>query len=57
MTVTYLVSCSDCAFEQEHEEVSLETIKEYHENYNRMHSDAMACVHSYQYKLVSGRDE
>lgn len=52
-TVTYRVSCSKCDFEQDHEEESLEKIKQIHEDWNDNNKAKMDCVHDYQYKLVS----
>jgi len=51
-TVTYLVSCTKCSFEQEHEEVTLEKIKQIHEDWNDNNKAKMDCVHDYVYKLI-----
>jgi len=52
-SVTYIVSCSKCDFEQVHVEKSLEVIKKFHEDWNQKWGLAkMICVHDYQYKLV-----
>lgn len=51
-TVTYKVSCSKCKFEQDHEDVSLEKIKQIHEDWNDNNKAKMTCLHDYQYKLV-----
>lgn len=50
-TVTYLVSCSKCSFEQDHEDTSLEKIKQFHEDWNDKNKAKMKCIHDYQYEL------
>ena len=52
-TVKYLVCYSKCNFEISHEEVSLDKIKEIHEEWNKTHSENMDCVHDYEYRLIS----
>lgn len=51
-TVTYLVSCSNCKFEIEYTEESLEVIKKYYQVWNSNNAPKMTCVHDYQFKLI-----
>lgn len=53
--VTYKVSCSKCSFEQDHEDVSLEKIKQIREDWNDNNKAKMKCLHDYQYRLTNQR--